>query len=483
MLAIDVRILDGAYDAASSDDPRRPEWPPSPARLFCALVASGPSDAEWSALRWLEGQDAPEVWCSDVCGSTAHRQFVITNETKAGSPLRVGRIAALRVKPSIYPSSTRYRVRWPNADPPQGVVDGLAGLCRRVAYVGRSTSFALVELRRSDDAVDPEWAVWEPADLSLGTLASHELAVPYPTFVDRLRQAHGDGRPAWGEMRRRTYRPQQRTADEAVTPLVPSQFALVTFSWTVRNVGVAHTAALTDILRKALMSRDLIADPKPAQLSGHGADDRSHVAVLGLPNVGAPGQLPDGPAVIGSNPNADGRLMGLGVAVPLDMPDDDLQRMGTALSRIEQLALPSQLRTDSAVAAELTRARPPYATRAVDPQRWRGPSTVWATATPVVFDRFPAGRSAEQMVAEALVTAGFPVPARVVAQRAPILPGALQHSVSSVMRRSGARARPFTHAWVAFDEPVEGPVIAGSMRYRGLGLFAPMRVPREAVTS
>ena len=40
MIAIEVELLTGRYVATSFNDRRVPEWPPHPARLFSALVAT-----------------------------------------------------------------------------------------------------------------------------------------------------------------------------------------------------------------------------------------------------------------------------------------------------------------------------------------------------------------------------------------------------------------------------------------------------------
>ena len=45
-LAITIELLSGSYDAAEVDDRERAEWPPHPARLFCALVAAARGDAD-----------------------------------------------------------------------------------------------------------------------------------------------------------------------------------------------------------------------------------------------------------------------------------------------------------------------------------------------------------------------------------------------------------------------------------------------------
>lgn len=69
MLAIAVELLSGRYVATSHDDREHAEWPPHPARLFSALVATwGEGDPhgehgmrEQAALEWLEQEPPPEI--------------------------------------------------------------------------------------------------------------------------------------------------------------------------------------------------------------------------------------------------------------------------------------------------------------------------------------------------------------------------------------------------------------------------------------
>ena len=54
MLTIAVELLTGSYDAGDADDRRLAEWPPHPARLFCAMVAAArtaPITAQPPAVR------------------------------------------------------------------------------------------------------------------------------------------------------------------------------------------------------------------------------------------------------------------------------------------------------------------------------------------------------------------------------------------------------------------------------------------------
>ncbi len=91
MFGILIELLTGRYVATEYNDRDAAEWPPHPARLFSALVATWaegepetPSaDAELAALRWLERQDPPVVLASgadDVAVRSVPPVFVPVND-------------------------------------------------------------------------------------------------------------------------------------------------------------------------------------------------------------------------------------------------------------------------------------------------------------------------------------------------------------------------------------------------------------------
>ena len=65
-LCISVHFLGGEFHGRG--DHGEPEWPPSPLRLFQALVAAGARLDEGTgqeALQWLERQPAPSIVASE----------------------------------------------------------------------------------------------------------------------------------------------------------------------------------------------------------------------------------------------------------------------------------------------------------------------------------------------------------------------------------------------------------------------------------
>lgn len=93
MLALRLEFLTGRYVATAYDDRGRGEWPPHPARVFSALVATyhaseTPEVTERAALEWLERQAPPSL-----CASLAYSErdvvpvFVPVNDPSVSTPL------------------------------------------------------------------------------------------------------------------------------------------------------------------------------------------------------------------------------------------------------------------------------------------------------------------------------------------------------------------------------------------------------------
>lgn len=87
MIALDVELLTGRYVATRFNDRNAPEWPPHPARLFSALVATAHEHDEITAdacraLEWLERQGAPRVLASDAEPRAVIPRYVSENTTR-----------------------------------------------------------------------------------------------------------------------------------------------------------------------------------------------------------------------------------------------------------------------------------------------------------------------------------------------------------------------------------------------------------------
>src|SRR5262249_9982281 len=98
------------------------------------------------------------------------------------------------------------------------------------------------------------------------------------------------------------------------------------------------------------------------------------------------------------------------------------------------------------------------------PDRWRRGSRPWASATPVILDRYPnRPEQAVEEVRRCLRTVGLPEPVDVRVSPEPLLPGAAR--LRSLDLPKQARHRLFRHVAVTFERQVSGPVLVGAGRY------------------
>ncbi len=474
-LIIDIELMSGRYDAAGAEDRDAVEWPPHPARVFCALVAGARTESDRVALRWLEGLPAPVVQASPIARPVVRASYVVTNSVKAagGSPFHPGRTNALKVRHSVAPGSRRVRVLWPTTNANPSTVAVLDALARRVPYLGRSTGVAALSVRigSAPGKTDPEDGL-EQYDPTLAGSRGTSLRVPYPGYLDLLMDQYDKGRPAWEVGRDLNYRlpdhGPQRSVPLVTAPSVYTDVIILRFTG-LRPDG-RLTAIFTEALRRAVMSAT--ADPLPDALHGHGADGRPHVAFLALPNA--------------DNPRADGHLLGLAVAIP-DLPEQERRAIvqgvlvgmrsdrgdpGDAI-RTLRLSVPRIGEVDLAYQPGLVR---PWGTR---PERWRRGSDHWVSVTPVVFDHYPRKGELEQEIVRSCVRIGLPEPRGVVVSTAPLIAGGVRMRPGDLPGR--ARGKLFRHVELRFDHPVSGPVLLGAGRYLGVGLMAPLDAGRHAV--
>ena len=179
-------------------------------------------------------------------------------------------------------------------------------------------------------------------------------------------------------------------------------------------------------------------------------------------------------------------FVGLAMAIPRNLPQNETRRLigpllfnqATGAERTIHLwrndAWEWSLRRE-------TRQRPPSA---LQMDTWTEPSRYWATVTPVVLHHYPkrnrGPQEVERILREAFVSARLPVPTKVIARSTSPFEGSLNAQVMPDFSEGGAGlCRYRTHVIVEFEHKVRGPVLVGRGRYRGYGLFRPLRPRRE----
>ncbi len=237
-----------------------------------------------------------------------------------------------------------------------------------------------------------------------------------------------------------------------------------------KRVSLPATLNLTAALRGALMSA-CPEQPPPEWFSGHkpggGPTAEPHLALFPLPFVG--------------DRHADGRILGLALALPRKLDPQEASRCLEAFLHDADSGLPQEHRLflgrllDCAIGLE-TRERPP---KNLDADTWTRPSRVWASVTPVVLNRhFKGGDKWEQAaesVKETCLHIGLLRPREVLLHSVSLVEGAPHaREYPQLTRKSDGGRQSHSHAVVVFDERVRGPVLIGAGRFRGYGLCRPM---------
>lgn len=474
MLSVRCSFLQGTYAAAAPGHQARPEWPPHPARFHAALLAGAWAAAEGealeaaeqAALEWLETAPPSIAGPSEVGfrGSSVSRDrlpsvFVPRNPSPAevkdvsrtlekgqDASRKMGRTA--RVFPTAVPGDQPIWFIW-NERPSDGVRATIERLLTHVQYLGASRSPVLAHL---DEHPPTPWL--SPLDGAMsGVELSLRVATPGTTrhlIANReVRLAGGIGVPAaYGRHR-------GPTRDH----VAPSQlFSRLIVRRVTEGTGLDMQRAwrVARAYRAAILSQ--AGDLAPAVLHGHGP--LPHCAFLPLPAVG--------------HPQSGGRIMGLAVAVPAGLREDEVAAIERAVEKVSLLkigGLPKPWRLET-----LASTMPPYS---ILPSTWQGPSTRWRSVTPVALDRHPKrsrGESVAELLARSVGTAigdgeGAPEVVRAAVLHTSAVPGAPARQAFRQIPEVGL----LCDAEIELSRPLLGPLVAGRARHFGVGLFLPAR--------
>lgn len=467
MLTISVRFLHGTFradidDVSLTGQESRGEWPPSPARLFSALVAADGTGeqcrvTDGSELREIEAAEPPEIYADPkVLRSRIRERYVVLDKTSSGTvqsyPLR----QSVLVRPGtrIAPLTPHVTYVWPDLSPDERAVNALAARAARVGYLGCADSPVQVGVAASADHVDPGTR-WAPDNVG-----EIDLPTPYVGTLDVLDDAYarftsGESiRRAWLPSRRVRYRsPAQPQADkEAERPAIV---------WLRLESPVPgrKVLAVTETLRAAVLEkyeRHVAGSPDrvPRMLHGHGFDGLGyqHACWLALPDVGFP--------------HSRGRIHGVAVWLPPGSDTQVVEGVRAVVGRIHELVKPGHFRSP---VRRFAGEKRPYA---ANPERWERSSRRWVTAFPVVHERWQKGGPDLSEVARWCEHASLPAPIGFRSFPVPLAVGAVS-LMPNETRRNARESRPFSHVEVKFAEPVKGPVMLGRARQFGLGLMIP----------
>lgn len=527
MISLRIELLTGRYWASTFNDRNQAEWPPHPARVFSALAAThferDATASQQSALRWLETLPAPRLRFSAASERTLKVNYVPVNDkalsdvgigaawekvldpsataaqhekaearlrkayAKASAPtaklsatfekdvahvLPEGRTKQPRTFPSRTPEEPTVWLSW-DATPEPDVREGLDALARDLVRVGHSSSF--VAARWTEDAPEPTWVPDPDGDQVIRWVGPGQLAA--------LRALH-DAAP-YSEQRVMPYVvARYREHLPPPPPRARSSFAsnfVVLRRVSGPQIPIVATQAVADGVRSALMSHSS-SDPPPPLISGHaptgGPLQGDHLAIVPLPFVGSH--------------HASGALLGVALIPPAGLDRDGIRPLYEAIARWERATEHrgdgprSKLNLGSLGAWTLERSLDLTPLHNLRERTWNRPSRQWVSVTPMIFDRHPgpihdgrADRRAKAIAkAHAIIDAacrriGLPSPEQIELSVAPFVPGS--EPARRFRRKPGSNERrPMAHVALRFPYEVEGPVLLGAGRYRGMGLCRPV---------
>jgi CRISPR-associated protein Csb2 len=484
-LVLYVRFHDGRYHGEG-------DWPPSPARLFQALVAgaglgSPLGDGTRSALEWLEKQEAPIIAVPRVWQPRRGVLVYVPNndsDSVGGDPARMSKIrtATKLFRPYLFDAEIPFVYAWPLATDDQAA-RAVCFLAERLYQLGRGIDMAWAWGEILDHEALDALLTQHPGCVFRPSVGRSTLVLPAPLqgsleSVERRYRASGDRfryvdgrtvkvvfrqppRPRFRPVSyesppaRRVYELRQRTPESAFAP-----WPLVRASDLVVRLRDAAVARLENALplHEADVARVLVGRRPDGTNNG---PTEARVRIVPLPSIG--------------HPQADRGIRRVLVEVPARCPlrADDVW---WAFS-----GLPFDPITGGLLGAVLTPATDESMLRwygIADEGAWR----TWRSVTPVALPPARRPRADERArrqacaaaaVVQALRHAGLrSSPETVRVQREPF-------ESKGVRAESFATRTRFTrdrlwHVEITFPEPIRGPLVIGDGRFLGLGVMRPV---------
>jgi CRISPR-associated protein Csb2 len=512
-LCLSVHFLDGAF--LGRRDGGALEWPPSPLRLFQALVAA--AAARWGqrhqldyarpALRWLEEQPPPEIVAPAVRAGSAYRLSVPNNAmdlvarawsrgntagTGDANPATHRAMKTVRSTRLLNGDAVHYLWDLPATLPDtlRGYIGTLAAAARSVVAFGWGIDLVAghgrVLSRGEVDRLPGDR--WRPS----ADAASDGLRVPTPGTLDGLTNRHeaflhrleGNGFtpvPALATFAVVGYRPAtdppgrpfaafelwQPVEKLAALPAGKSKFrpfdplrGAVTVAPLVRHAAAeAARAAKWD---EGRINTFILGHTPDGTDRLRGGPDVARFAFLPLPSL----ERRRGPR--GRRTEYCGSVRRVLVVGPPD---------ATAELDWARRVLSGRELTDERTGEPLALLAP-ISVNDPNLQGYVTTAAVWSTITPVVMpghdDGAPA--EAERLLRRAFVQSGIALElvdsAGLEWRRVGFRPGV---EPATHYQRPQPTRLPRYHVRVRWPVPIRGPLVVGAARYRGLGIFAAER--------
>ncbi len=473
-LCISVTLLDPLFHGKGDAD--TPEWPPSPMRLFQALVAgsrAGCRNTEWSdskaeAFQWLEHQESPIIIAPQTRLATPCTYFVPNND---GDKVfeRQERLTSKIARPHRLLDGETIHYVWPTHERENhSVLSHAEIICneaRHILALGWGLDQVVGDGRILEDAQAAALPGqrWQP---QTSTRSSRRTwRVPRDGSLEDLEQVYNS---FIRRINGRSYHPPQKasrfnTVHYLTSTTMPLRFYAafelpdgIAFRQEKANEVAAMLRSLTCAC--ALADTHLFPCGSETYVAGHVTDKYGatplRFSYLPLPTIG--------------HEHTDGMIRRLLITEPYG---GDGSHAHWAQQRLFNKILRDNDGNDRGVLLDFWRD-----TSRAMVDRYVGEGEDWSTVTPVILPGFDDGKQtkAEKLLLQAVEQAGLRVDmvADMTLRKAPFWPGS-QHS-SQYHRPSYLQHLPAWHVRLVFRDPVPGPLSLGGGRHCGLGLFARM---------
>ncbi|PSR23714.1 MAG: hypothetical protein C7B47_15640 [Sulfobacillus thermosulfidooxidans] len=456
------------------------EWPPSPFRLFQALVAGAglahaltPPIGE--ALRWLERQPPPTIAAPVPIATTQPWTLYVLNNSRDKYPVHKLRGAQKHMHPVWFAPNIPVIYRWIVTPEDTAFAQSIHTLTSLLYQLGRGVDLAWATSDWVEDHVGQAildqypGRIWQPTNTT-----DHEngidLRVPQPGSWNSLHQRHTAWATRWSDT------PSDRTQPpHGVQALPPASFRTVYYDtrplqwlyalWDRRTDAwapwpLAAMSQLTQQIHHSLITRCLPVFPiETIYTLLH------HLILQPLPSIG--------------HPDADLHIRRVLITIP-----PTLSNLEIALDDL-RWALDGLVIEDHTILIRTTDS-------SFLQQHYAHPAAVWETVTPILIPQHSQSSRAAGLphldhlaasataVTEALRAAGIREPiTHLQLQHAPWR----RHGLSTRAFQNCPRGREAWHATVTFARPIEGPIAIGIGRQYGWGLLAPRQTPPDIAVS
>ncbi|HLI13803.1 MAG TPA: type I-U CRISPR-associated protein Csb2 [Alphaproteobacteria bacterium] len=500
-LLISVRFHDDRYHGSG-------DWPPSPARLFQALVAGAArggklSDEVVKALKWLEGVDAPIIAAPSAYAGRPFKNFVPNNDLDAvgGDLARIGKIrTAKNIRPYLFNAAVPLIYAWTFEDGADAERHArtICQIADELYQLGRGVDMAWAFGEILTDETEAEARLrahggvrWSPN----GSGDGEALLCPHPgslaSLTERFNKTRGrfkkigQGKKAsllFVQAPKPNFKPVPYNSPSTFLlfdirkggAFAPQPFdRIVALEEKIRDLAVARLKASTWCREDP--KREIWIDKIFVGRNANEADKARRIRITPLPSIG--------------HAQAERSIRRLLVTVPPDCPIST----GDVAWAISGLAIGSDKETGEIIelvpAADRTMLKH-YGVEDTASAR------LWRTVTPAALPERAARRRIDprRMREEAK---GGTERARENAAAAAAVRQALRHVGTDARAQAirvqrepfegkGRRAEAFAkgtrfakerlwHVEVDFAQVIRGPLLIGDGRYLGLGLMAPVR--------